>query len=861
MKFNRSVLSLLFVSVLGFLAFVPKGEDPLDKLVNALQKWTDSIPQEKVYLHMDKPYYALGDTIWFKAYVTTGSRHQLSAISNALYVDLINEKDSVVKALKLPVTAGTSMGDFTVGDELKAGNYRIRAYTQWMRNVGEDYFFDRPIIISNPFETNALAEEDKSAKTNNDKRKGLSAGNLNNTVNADVQFFPESGSLIYGVNSKLGFKAVGTNGNGLMVKGEVLDEDQKHITDFASTHAGMGNFLLRPEAGKTYTAKITFADGTQKIVSLPKPLVSGYVLSVFQSEKDSILVRVSVTEQMVANLKTPLMVNFIAHAGGETISASLFKINRVATSFWLDKKLFPSGIAQFTLFSAAGAPLNERIAFIKRNDHLSLTVKTEKKIYKSKENVDLYLESLDQNGRPTAGSFSIAVVDESKVPLEEDQESTIFSNLLLTSDLRGYVEKPNYYFASDNEEVDNALDNLMLTQGYSRFSWKEITGTVVTPAFKAEDLGIYISGRVVSLSNRPSVNATVTLMSLRGGLVKGTSTDEAGRFKFDGIFLADDVKFAIQARTEKNSNKVEVILDSVPRFLSTKKRNAGGLNVDLYKSMQAYNENSKKQDDLLEQMGGMNRVNRLKEVNINARVYQKNLPKQRNYNANGPGQYDQIIKAEELQACPTLAGCLIGRIRGVIFKKIKLSASAPPVTMPYNSRASSSTSEEILAGAMMVVLDGMPYAPVERSADVYGSIFDYNDPSPDQIASIEVLRSVNYTNIYGPDAANGVILINTKTGGNHGAAYNPSITNISPKSFYRAKEFYTPMYDNPGSNNDLPDLRSTIYWNAGVKTDINGKTSVSIFNADGPGAYKVIVEGINANGELGRQVFRYSVTN
>ncbi|NNU33825.1 hypothetical protein HK413_06125 [Mucilaginibacter sp. S1162] len=130
----------LLCSLLLLLAFIPKrDDDPLTHLVTILQKWTDTIPQEKVYLHTDKPYYALGDTIWFKGYVTIGSRHQLSALSGAVYVDLITEQDSVIRSLKLPVTSGMVMGNFTLNDDFQQGSYRIRAYTRWMRNAGEDF--------------------------------------------------------------------------------------------------------------------------------------------------------------------------------------------------------------------------------------------------------------------------------------------------------------------------------------------------------------------------------------------------------------------------------------------------------------------------------------------------------------------------------------------------------------------------------------------------------------------------------------------------------------------------------------------------------------------------------------------------
>ncbi|MHA4896518.1 TonB-dependent receptor [Pedobacter sp. PWIIR3] len=919
------------------MAFVQKGNDPLDSLANSLDQWSEKFPQEKVYLHMDKPYYAIGDTIWFKSYVTTGSRHQLSAISGALYVDLINEKDSIVSLLKLPLNAGMSMGNFTLKDDLKEGNYRIRAYTQWMRNAGKDYFFDHTFTVVNPFENSVIAKADYSyiktdgkqflnatlnytddtgaalvnrkityeiiagndtlfTKTRETDGKGNIMVNIPadkikdwsgaiiktngeladrtkfekqfpikaNLSQSDIQFFPESGSLVYGVTSRLAFKTVGIDGNGLFVKGEVVDQEQDPIVDFTSGYAGMGSFLFRPETGKVYTAKITFADGSQKSVALPTPITNGYVLSVIQPNADSILVRIKVPEQMF-NDQTALNVNCLVHSGGEIIASTPLRIKKAITSFWLEKKAFPSGIAQFTLFSATGEPLNERIAFIKTKDQLTLKLNTTKQIYKSKERVELQLEAMDSDDLPTEGNFSLAVIDESKVPFDDSRASTIFSNLLLTSDIKGYVENPNYYFTADNGEVNRSLDNLMLTQGYRRFLWSDLkSGNILTPAFKAEGFGTYISGKVVTLGNKPAANATVTLMSVRANLVKGTKADADGRFKFDGMFLTDSLKFSIQARAKKKSNKVEVILDTVPKLATTKNRNIGALNTDLYRSTKSYADNGKQQDEILEKLGGMSRTRRLKEVNIVARKYQENLPKQRNFNQNGPGKYDQIIKNEELQSCPHLHSCLSGRITGVTFRSVLLSPNLPAVTLPFTTRAPSGDmpiDDKPYPGAMMVVLDGIPYAPTERNANIYGSIFDFNDPMPEQIATIEVLRSVGYTNIYGPDAQNGVILITTKNGGNHAPAYNPSIVNFSPKSFDKTKEFYTPRYDRPGSNLDLPDLRSTIYWDAGLKILATGKTRLNFFNPDGPGTYKVILEGINADGQLGRQVYKYTVSD
>jgi hypothetical protein len=169
MKNKLSITIGALCTFLLFIAFIPKSEDPIDKLIAALQKWTDTMPQEKVYLHMDKPYYAVGDTIWFKGYITIGSRHQLSKLSGALYVDLINEKDSIVKDLKLPITSGMVVGDFILGDDYKQGNYRIRAYTQWMRNAGPDYFYDHTFTVGDLISHNILTKADYQYKEINGK--------------------------------------------------------------------------------------------------------------------------------------------------------------------------------------------------------------------------------------------------------------------------------------------------------------------------------------------------------------------------------------------------------------------------------------------------------------------------------------------------------------------------------------------------------------------------------------------------------------------------------------------------------------------------------------------------------------------
>jgi hypothetical protein len=906
MKNKLSIKIGVLCALLLLFSFIPKSDDPIDKLIAALQKWTYTDPQEKVYLHMDKPYYALGDTIWFKGYITIGSRHQLSALSGALHVDLVTEQDSVIQSLKLPITSGMVMGNFTLNDDFKEGSYRIRAYTQLMRNAGEDYFFDKTFTVGSIFDDNLITKASyqykdannkpiltallnytddqgralgdrkvhydiyinktvtwsQNTKTdalgnvliniNNNKQVNLAGAYIRTTITSsekqyivrdfpikanlaqsDVQFFPESGNLVNGITSHVAFKAVGIDSEGIPIKGKITDNENTEVATIETLHAGMGSFTLHPVAGKTYTAKISFEDGTTKTIALPKVMAEGYVLSIYQPNKDSMLVRINASPAM-----QQATINLIAQTSGETIFASPIKIRSSITSIWLDKKQFPTGIAQFIIFDNAGEPLNERIAFIRSNDLMKLSLKTAKTNYNSKEHVQVELEANDSKGKGTPGNFSVTVIDESKVPVEESRENTIFSNILLTSDLKGYVEKPNYYFTKQTDEVNKALDNLMLTQGYRRFTWKELTNTVKTkPVFAVEGLGFEVSGSVQTLGHKIAPGASVTLLSMIARVTKVTTTDAMGRFKFDGIFLTDSIKFSLGARDAKGGDKVKIILDTIPKLWLGKNKNIADVSTNINATLKPYIDNGKKLDDIYEKTGHLDKVQRLKEVRIKA----KRLKAGDGITPQGmfkvpEGSVDQAIAFSSMESanCVSLAMCLQARLPGI------------SVLQGQNG---SYLSNMRGGGAMGIILDGRKLNSDEISEVLDGSI------QPADVAKILVVRTnQSLINFLGGS----YVLILTKLGTVR-KQYNPNIANISPKGFNKVREFYSPRYDKPGNALRLPDLRTTVYWNPFLKTDAFGKATFNFFNADGPGTYKVIVEGINADGELGRRVYRYTV--
>src|ERR1700744_833350 len=291
---NLKLLLCLFIcfSQLSLFAQISQQDTGFVKHAAAvLRGQFDKQPVEKVYLHLDKPYYLAGEDIWFKAYLTSGDLHQLSAISGVLNAELVSDADQrVVQALKLAVTTGRSIGDFHLPDALPAGQYHVRAYTNYMRNAGSAYFFDQPVLISNVATNKIPAQRlptTGDVKINQQKQAGATTG-------TDVQFFPESGSLVNGISSVIAFKATGSDGMGKALAGIITDNQGVEITRFSSAHLGMGSFNLYPAAGKTYKAAVTFADGSHQTVSLPVAAQAGYVLSVYnRPESPNIAFRVS----------------------------------------------------------------------------------------------------------------------------------------------------------------------------------------------------------------------------------------------------------------------------------------------------------------------------------------------------------------------------------------------------------------------------------------------------------------------------------------------------------------------------------------------------------------------------------------
>jgi hypothetical protein len=656
------------------------------------------------------------------------------------------------------------------------------------------------------------------------------------SAKVDVQFFPESGYLVNGIRSKVAFKAIGADGLGVDLKGTIVDDQNNALTDIAPEHLGMGAFFLLPEKGKTYTAKITYPDGSHANFTLPAANDRGYVLGVYNnSASPDVSVKISVSALTLQENQNA-EINLVAQCGGNIIYAAKSKMETGTLITRIPKSRFPSGITQFTLFSATGEPLNERVAFILGDDLLKLDLNTGKPTYASREKVKMDISAKSSDGKPVVGSFSVSVINESKVPVKEEDESTILSNLLLTSDIRGYVEKPNYYFTNINDTTRACLDALMLTQGYRRFEWKKLMADSFTPAAYRAEKSLDVSGYLKTPGGKPIAYGKVSLFSNKGGLFfMDTISDSKGYFAFRNLMFTDSVKFVVQARTVKDRKNVEIDLENIPVTAVARSKNSPDVVVNISSLMGNYLQNDKQQFDDFLKYGFASKTHVLKEISISEK---KKPILEHSYNLNGPGTADQVITSAQLQSCTTLSQCLTAAAHFVNFSG----------GQAFLTRGRASIT---LSSAMLVVLDGM-----EMESD-----FSIDDINPDDVAGVEVLRSGAYLSIYGSRGSNGVLIITTKHGGDDVSyeRFTPGLITIKPIGYYKARQFYAPQYDDPKTNAKVADLRSTIYWKPNLVTDKDGNASLEFFTADTKGTYRAVIEGIAADGSIGRAVYRFKV--
>jgi hypothetical protein len=677
---KKSYKLVLLSLALLLAAFTLKPSSSNDNIVHRiaqqLHKFYSLYPQEKVYLHQDKTLYSLGETIWFKAYLTKSSANA-DTVSTVVYADLISPDNKVIFSRTLQAKTGMAPGDFYLPDTLAEGLYQIRAYTNWMRNFDQAYFFTKEIKIASPSlqdvkasitsETRSYSSGDsimvtlqlykhpfepvkhsklKLQVTADGKtiRKGkletdgegiarvslhfdkaqlstlgetmlLVQSDENNLdfkkmyrvpvgrTNLDLQFFPEGGNLVAGIASKVAFKAVDVTGKGKSVTGTIYDQDGTKVIDFKSEHLGMGVLTLTPMQGRTYTAKVKQQDGSIAAFKLPSAKAEGVVLSINRISEQTVNFKVT---NNFSNAVPEGSMYLVAHAEKTMVFAVRVAADQKQLESAIPATRFPAGLIHFTLFDQAGNPLCERLAFINHPPQLKLSISTDKPSYGKRQKVSMVVEAKDQEGNPVEGNFSLAVRDAYSEAEPSVNPENMYTSLSLSSELKGQIEQPAYYFDKSQAKASRHLDLLLMTQGWRRFDWNDILKDKFPTTPHKIEQSIVISGHVEKeYGKKPPEKSNLTLIiwpekspdgssqSDNGARTLLTETNEDGSFHFSGLEHEDSLDVFIQARSMKGrSNRIikrDVTTSPYPSFhafehasITPEKQAAYRKNMDLW---------------------------------------------------------------------------------------------------------------------------------------------------------------------------------------------------------------------------------------------------------------------------------------
>ena len=515
------------------------------------QNFADSYPREKVSLHLDNASYYLGDTIWFKAYVVTAEQNLPTTISKPLYVELLDQLGNVVERQIIQLTDGEGTGQIILNNTFFTGYYEMRAYTKWM------LAFDNPSCFSRvlPVYRKRLSDEetprsiatyrmDASMKQRpKDKEKKFT-----------VRFFPEGGQLVKGISSIVAFEATSRDKGAADVEGTVVLPSGEELAHIRSFHDGMGYFEYKPEE-KAGVAKIDYEGSTYQF-DLPEALPQGYVLRI-DNRREMLDITVARSSQA---MKDTLAV-FVSSQGRPYKCMTLDFEDELNCQFRISTKERPPGVQQISLVNLKGETLCERFCYVMPRSSMLLACKTDHALYRPFEPVTCRIKVRDHLNRPVQANLSVSIRNGVESDFREYDHS-IYTDLLLVSDLKGYIHQPGFYFENQSAERFKMLDVLLLVRGWRKYDLSRLIGKRPFLPRYLPETSLTLYGQVESYFGKALRNVGVSILARRDSVsIAGmTKTDSLGYFSAPVDGFSGSMDALIQTRNEgKKWNKQAVV--------------------------------------------------------------------------------------------------------------------------------------------------------------------------------------------------------------------------------------------------------------------------------------------------------------
>ena len=871
----RACLATLFLS---FLSFVCAFSQDFSQYKQNLDWQVYNYPQEKIHIMTDKPYYITGDTVWFRAFMVDAVNHHPVDASKFVYVELISPMNTVDMRVKIKERDGVFKGYLPLDPtKVAEGEYTLTAYTMFMQNQGEQYFFKKKVKITSSFaisrridydfEWKNKGKDNESLKINlryldtetgqpcpynsfgyllpNGKPNRRDADDRNMSIEIDnnhlrdgavfvwygnygkyitfpqssnttydVSFYPEGGYLVPGFENHMTFKAMDSNGKSIDITGDIIDASGRKVTSIATAHEGMGIAFFTPQSGMSYRAICYHDELGEKAFDLP------------QVRDDATIVQYSIEGKTVK-----------IEAKGSQQSTAMIAVQQRGTllatgygSVTIETDTLPASVAQALLMNEKGRMLSERLFFVTGKQAPRAKLSSDKHEYGSRELVQASVDLSEFAFTDTiTSSFAVSVTDDRTIT--PDSTTSILTDLLLQSDLQGHVNNPAWYF--EGSDRSNHLDMLLMTQGWRRYDVPHaLVGKGVAPQFPIEQ-GQVISGTVQSnWRKKPMANTIVKIMAPSLLYADMAVTDDNGHWNIDHINFPDSTKFIAQATNAKGDNQWNLSFDAdvyplVHSLFS---------NASFYKPSQlddelevSYISNEKQR---LQNINGVASI-LLDEVLVVKKKSDRSIRKAQTFNY----KYFEFMEIGSYEG-------IMQKFAGVTFRDGVPWYKKHPVVF-------------IVDGEVITNYDDMSLGKFSFMPEFVGKgkntdLFYQQDKRSvinaydivNQICPFNLIRDISHSG--------GVISITTKDESEYRNDPDYTIKTIMPLGFQRPAEFYVPRYDT-GDNGigEGTDLRETLFWNPSIAFGSDKQARFNFYTGDAAStSYTITVEGVTANGEL-----------
>ena len=785
-------------------------ESRAQQIIKYLPNYLEHYKPEKLYFHFDKSIYNKGEIIWFKSYIRVGDG--ATDFSRNFYVDWYDQNGLLISHTVQPVFESSARGQFEIPANYKGDKIHLKAYTQWMLNYDSSFVLFKDISI-------------------------IQADTVNRATTvlpiASIQFFPEGGDLVNGINATIGFIVTNQSGKPVAIRGAIFNNRNQLVDSFLTMHEGMGKFVIEPNANETYYCNWIDEYGISHTNNLPTAKLNGVSLE-SKLKQSKVVFAIKRTAEVADNFK---QVHIIATCNQQVIfnaSANLTSKKMVTGEIPIDS--LTTGILQITLFDLNWVPLAERIQYIKKPE------------YEFFPTIQIINKRLSKRGKNTIevivpdtvmSNLSLSITD---AGLFQDNHSNIFSQLLLSDELRGNIYNPAHYFEKDNEQVNEQLDLVMLTHGWRKYNWEEISkGKLPTITFPMDSDYLQIKGTIVVASAQTNfkANPSITLVMQAKDSSKqyfNVPIKPDGSFRQRGIIFFDTTKVYYQINGDKKLNELATVnyqyslpLISFARILRVTNFHVND-SVQLRQTNLFYNRvtNTKK---------SMDSTVILKEVIVNAKVKSNIDLLDERYTTglfNSRNGYSFDIMNDD-------------RAKGSLDVFHYLQDMVPGLTMSIpilGANAAQAANSNNLPGLNW--RDGSPDLFINEIPADAGTIMELS------------MTEVAYIKVYRPpfmaasgSGASGAIVIYTKKGGDIKTDNVKGLRYALLAGYSNYREFYQPDYSTLQSK--YLDARSTLYWNPYLLTDKKNKSiKLDFYNNDVTTRFRLILEGVDANGKLAR---------